>query len=143
MSDEDVLAAAVRLNKTVALGRVEPFDCTCRHVRTPCCRKDRNLVAAKSTASRNAKHKKPPLGWLSDGSSEIIRASPNAPTARSPPRRRIDCGKVFKSALLRVLSVSRPIKTHGYCPAKIAERSSLWGSSKARRPARAASADAA
>jgi hypothetical protein len=32
---EYVLAAAVRLNKTKALGRVEPFNCTDRHVRSP------------------------------------------------------------------------------------------------------------
>jgi hypothetical protein len=33
---EDILAAVVRLNETKALGRVEPFHSTCRHVRTPC-----------------------------------------------------------------------------------------------------------
>jgi hypothetical protein len=32
---EYVFAAVVRLNKSEALGRVEPLHSTCRHVRTP------------------------------------------------------------------------------------------------------------
>src|SRR5258708_40260805 len=34
--DEYVLAAGVGLNKSEALRWIEPFHCTCRHVRTPC-----------------------------------------------------------------------------------------------------------
>src|SRR4051794_33716338 len=33
--DKHVLAAAVRLNKSIALRRIEPLHCTCRHVRSP------------------------------------------------------------------------------------------------------------
>src|SRR6185503_18563242 len=33
--DEYVLAASVRLNKTITLRRVEPLHCTCRHVHLP------------------------------------------------------------------------------------------------------------
>jgi len=32
---EDILAAVVGLNKSIALGRVEPLHSTCRHVRSP------------------------------------------------------------------------------------------------------------
>ena len=32
---EDILAAAVGLNESISLGRVEPFHSTCRHVRSP------------------------------------------------------------------------------------------------------------
>jgi hypothetical protein len=43
--------------------------------------------------------KKPPLGWLSDGSSEIIRAAPMPRRARSPPRRPTE----WKLAKLRAM----------------------------------------
>src|SRR6478735_11056235 len=33
---EHILAAAIGLDKSKPLGRVEPFYRTCRHVRTPC-----------------------------------------------------------------------------------------------------------
>src|SRR5260370_17764782 len=42
--NKDISAPALRLNKSIAFGRIEPFDAACRHSRSP---------ASRSTISRS------------------------------------------------------------------------------------------
>ena len=59
---EEILAAVVRLNKSIALSRVEPLNCTCRHAIFPIDSKTRNDGDRNPRARQGEpSHEKAPL----------------------------------------------------------------------------------